>query len=113
MQKAVDRPDHTQVCLWLDFYGLLLTDRTRDVLELYFQEDMSLSEIADELKISRQGVHDKIRQGVKALTDYEDKLRLSERFLLQKNLASDAIVCLDNEDYSGARQIINKLADIL
>lgn len=113
MQKPDVKPEHTEVCLWLDFYGQLLTDRTREVLELYYQEDMTLSEIAEELGISRQGVHDRIRQGTNNLGSYESKLKLVQRFITQKELASGALKLLDENDIDSARDIIRKLTDIL
>lgn len=61
------------------FYKSLLTDKQRDMLSLYYEEDLSLSEIAEEFDISRQGVHDNIRRGVKSLEDYEKSLHLNER----------------------------------
>ena len=53
-------PVHTDVCLWLDYYSDLLSARQRQVLTLYFNEDWSLSEIAGQTGLSRQGVHDQI-----------------------------------------------------
>ena len=76
--------DSVQVCLLLDFYGQLLTERTREILELRFQEDMSLAEIAEDCGISRQAAHDAIHRGVSSLTEYEEKLKLVERFTQQK-----------------------------
>ena len=91
----LNNPSHTDVCLWLDFYGQLLTERTREVLELHYSEDMSLSEIAENLGITRQAVHDRIRQGVLGLTDYENKLGLAERFRNQKTCIGEAIQALE------------------
>lgn len=65
----------------LDFYQGLLTDKQRQVLKLHLSEDWSLSEIADEMKISRQGVSDTIHRGLAVLQEAEDKLGMVERFL--------------------------------
>lgn len=62
----------------LDLYGGLLTDKQRDVLELYYNDDLSLAEIAEDYGISRQGVHDSIKRGEESLLNYEEVLRLSE-----------------------------------
>ena len=51
----------------LDVYGRLLTEKQKDVLDLYFQDDLSLSEISDIKGISRQGVRSNIMQGIKTL----------------------------------------------
>jgi predicted DNA-binding protein YlxM (UPF0122 family) len=55
-----------------EIYGGLLTDRQRDVMDLYYNYDLSLAEIAEQLSISRQGVHDLIRRSELALTNAED-----------------------------------------
>lgn len=64
----------------MDFYGQLLTEKQRESLEFYYNDDLSLSEIADQLEISRQGVRDFIKRGEKQLSDLEEKLGLAERF---------------------------------
>lgn len=64
----------------LDFYGQLLTDKQRDTVEMYYNEDLSLAEIAAETGISRQGVRDSIKRGEKLLSEYEEKLGLAQRF---------------------------------
>ena len=67
-----------------DFYGELLTAHQRNVYEAVVYNDMSLSEIAEEQGISRQGVHDLIKRCDKLLQDYESKLHLVERFTKAK-----------------------------
>lgn len=71
------------ISVYLDFYGELLTAKQRDILELYVDEDYSLSEIAAESGATRQAVHDLIQRSVDKLTDYENKLGLYE--LLKKH----------------------------
>ena len=67
--------------LLYDFYGELLTERQRQVYESVVLDDLSLSEVAEELSISRQGVHDMIKRCNGILTEYEDKLHLVEKFV--------------------------------
>jgi len=67
--------------LLYDFYGELLTERQRQVYESVVLEDYSLSEVAEELEISRQGVHDMIKRCNHILEGYEEKLHLVEKFL--------------------------------
>ena len=67
------------VSLLFDFYGKLLTKRQREVMELYYEENLTLAEIADEFEISRQGVHDALKNAEKALKGYEEKLGLVEK----------------------------------
>ena len=64
----------------MDFYAELLTDKQREALELYYNDDFSLAEIAQHMDISRQGVRDFIKRGEKQLFDFEDSLGLVKRF---------------------------------
>jgi len=64
----------------LDFYGELLSERKQSVLALYYNEDFSLAEIADEIGISRQGARDLIKKAEEELRHFEEKLGLVERF---------------------------------
>ena len=65
----------------LDFYGELLSERKRSVLEMYYDEDYSLSEIADLIGISRQGVRTIIKKSESELFFYEEKLGLAKKML--------------------------------
>lgn len=64
----------------LDFYGSLLPEKQRQVIDYYYNEDLSLSEIADLIGMTRQGVRDSIKRGEATLVDTEEKLRFEERF---------------------------------
>lgn len=68
------------ISLLLDFYGNLLPDKQLDMMEQYYGEDLSLSEIAENSGITRQGVHDSIKRAASELKQYEQKLGLIERF---------------------------------
>lgn len=70
----------TKLSLEYDFYGALLTKRQSEVMQLYHEENLSLSEIAEEFGISRQGVHDALKNAQDALAGYEEKLGLVARF---------------------------------
>ena len=74
MEKIVEQG------LLYDFYGELLNEHQRRIYEDAVMNDMSLSEIAQEAGISRQGVHDLIKRCDKTLEDYESRLRLMEKF---------------------------------
>jgi len=104
-----DIQDYRIFVLWLDFYSQLLTARTREVLELHYNEDMTVTEIAEHLAITRQGVHDKIRQGVNQLADYEAKLGLVQRFLTQKEQIAQVIADLDQGQAEKARSTLVRL----
>ena len=65
-----------EISLLYDFYKELLNDSQQQVVELYVNDDLSLSEVAEILKISRQGVRDSLNRATKKLRDYESKLHL-------------------------------------
>lgn len=69
-----------EVSLLLDFYGQLLSDSGREMTNLYYNDDLSLAEIAEQCGITRQGVRDKIKRCEKQLFGYEEKLGLLARF---------------------------------
>ncbi len=97
--------------LLLDFYGNLLTDKTRLTLDMYLNDDLSLAEIAEEEEISRQGVHDTVKRGLKQLNGYEDKLGLVKRFLEQRETVKVAIDLIDNKEFEDARKVLSKLSE--
>ncbi|MDE6910953.1 MAG: YlxM family DNA-binding protein [Lachnospiraceae bacterium] len=93
-----------------DFYGELLTQHQKKVYEDAVFNDLSLSEIADEQGISRQGVHDLIRRCDKILNDYEDKLHLVEKFSKIKNNIREINSLTDDERIKNlSNEIIEEL----
>ena len=68
------------VSVLLDFYGELLTPKQAESLDLYYNQDLSLAEIALDEGITRQGVRDSIKKAETALLSFEEKLHLAERF---------------------------------
>lgn len=75
---------NVSISLLLDFYGQMLSDKQRETAELYYNEDLSLSEIAQLQNITRPGVRDRLVKAEMILRDYESKLGLLERFTLMK-----------------------------
>ncbi|MBE6021481.1 MAG: HTH domain-containing protein [Clostridiales bacterium] len=75
-----DKVIDVKIGLLFDYYGQFLTAKQREVMHLYFENDYSLSEIAEELHVSRQAVHDMIKKSKKALYEYEDRLGLALKF---------------------------------
>ncbi len=69
-----------EISLLFDFYGELLKPAGREAVDLYYNEDLSLAEIADRMKITRQGVRDNIKRSEKQLYEFESKLGLFKRF---------------------------------
>lgn len=70
-----------RMALLYDFYGDVLTERQKEFYDLYYNEDLSLSEIAENSGITRQGVRDVIVRAEAIMTDLEDKTGLMKRFL--------------------------------
>lgn len=83
MEKIVEQT------LLYDFYGELLTDHQKEIYEDVVFNDLSLSEIADEQGISRQGVHDLIKRCDKTLAGYEKKLGLIQKFQKTRMLVEE------------------------
>ena len=68
------------ISMLYDFYGDLLTEKQQEVIELYYNEDLSLAEIASHSGITRQGVRDSIKRAEFQLTEFEEQLGLAGRF---------------------------------
>jgi predicted DNA-binding protein YlxM (UPF0122 family) len=98
------------VALLLDFYGEILTPKQREVIGLYYDEDLSLAEIAAQANITRQGVRDSIKHGEATLREMEQKLGLAEKFAIRQktlskiNEAASKIIEI-NERYCFSREI--------
>ena len=76
-----------RMTMLFDFYGEILTDRQKEFFDLYYNEDLSLAEIAENYGISRQGVRDVIVRAEAAMTELEDKTGLIRRFMqMQKKV---------------------------
>ncbi|MCC5912004.1 MAG: putative DNA-binding protein [Clostridiaceae bacterium] len=69
-----------EISMLYDFYSQLLTDKQKDMIDLYYNQDLSLGEIAEEFKVSRQAVYDTIKRTEKILYNYEEKLKLFQLF---------------------------------
>ena len=107
-----------RMTMLFDFYGELLTDRQKEFYDLYYNEDLSLGEIAENNGITRQGVRDVIVRAEAILSDLEDKTGLIKRFLaMGKELAvleQDAQAMLKRaEQYEDAEleQLAQRIAD--
>ena len=100
--------------LLYDFYGELLTSHQKEIYEQFVLEDLSLSEIAEDAGISRQGVHDLIKRCNKTLEGYETKLHLVEKFLSIKEKVHRMNELLEMEDVrnSGEDQLIQEIRKI-
>ena len=73
----------------LDFYGELLPERKRSVVDMYYNEDLSLGEIAEQIGISRQGVRDIVKKAEEELLFYEEKLKLASKLQAAEKMAAE------------------------
>jgi len=101
----------------LDFYGEMLTKKQHDFLVYYYEEDLSLSEIAENEGITRQGVRDSIKRAESQLFDMENRLGLAQRFNEMKKGIDEIISCADvineyNLSHSLSREINDNVARI-
>lgn len=103
--------------LLYDFYNEMLTEKQREVYELYNHNDMSLSEIADYLSVTPQGVSDILKRTEKSLHNYEEKigyLKNYKRQLKQINEINELIDQLDNTDNNDlCLELRKKVSDLL
>ena len=83
--------DATELILLYDYYGDLLTDRQKECFELRYNQDLSLAEIAEELGVSRQGVHDNIIRAEAHLQKMEAKTGCVRRYM-QSRMAMQTIL---------------------
>ena len=67
-------PKNMEIALLFDFYGDMLTEKQRQVVELYYEDDLSLAEIAEDQKITRQGVRDSIKRAEAQMLDMEPSI---------------------------------------
>jgi hypothetical protein len=85
-----------EMSLLLDFYGQFLTPKQRDVMELYYYEDLSLAEISEHKKITRQGVHECIKRSQQNLMEFEKILQLAHKFSSLKNSLNEIRMTAEN-----------------
>ena len=84
-----------EVTLLLDFYGDMLTENQRSFMEYYYNDDLSLSEIAVNEGITRQGVRDAVKRAENQLFQMENKLGLAKRFQQVQSGLSEIMDCTD------------------
>ncbi len=107
-----------RIGLLFDFYGALLTDKQQYCLEVHYFRDLSLSEMAVELNVSRQAVYDILRRAEQLLEDYEAKLKLVERHQREQILLGEIYALLSSMppqvvERSEIRFTLEKLNELL
>jgi uncharacterized protein len=101
----------TRMNFLFDFYQALLTEKQRSYMDLYYLNDLSLGEIAEQYDISRQAVYDNIRRTEAMLEEYEQKLQLFSKFL-QRREAVDALVADVERGGTDAGNLIRRLHEL-
>lgn len=105
-----------KISLLYDFYGMLLTDKQKEIIELYYDDNLSLGEIAEELNISRQAVYDLLKRSEKQLYHYEEKLGLVDKFLEHREKIKEAYSILNSmgksRDIDRIKQLLGEVLDI-
>jgi predicted DNA-binding protein YlxM (UPF0122 family) len=91
---SIDRT--ARMSILFDYYGLLLTEKQRRIFTLYHEDNLSLSEIGDELALSKQGVHDALKKAEAMLEDYEGKLKLIEDSRINQQLSKEIKTSINN-----------------
>lgn len=92
--KAVSiMPKNLEYGLLLDVYGGLLTEKQLEMMQLYYDEDLSLSEIGEQYGISRQGVHDSLKRSEQALDEFEERLGI----LKARRVEIDALLSIKKD----------------
>ena len=108
-----------RITFLLDFYGDMLTEKQREVVECYYNEDLSLAEIAEEKGITRQGVRDAIKHGEAALDELEQKLGNARRHTQMRadldrlRVLVTEIRCCNSGSFTPDPRITNDTAEML
>ena len=104
-------PKNLEVSCLLDFYGDVLSPKQQEIMQQYYNEDLSLAEISENCGITRQGVRDAIKRAESILQDLEDKIQAAKRFRqIEQDLQSlqqlaEQIACLNQQQQFPIKQI--------
>ena len=107
--------DRVEISLLMDLYGPLLTEKQYRIMELYYNEDLSLAEIAELNNTSRQAIHDLIKRCYKQFLSYEEKLSLLKKSFEQEKTINNLLkefqekYSITKEDYNRYKNILEEL----
>lgn len=102
--------DRYRLNMLFDFYGELLTDNQKNILDDFLNSDYTISEIANNKNISRQSIHDTVKRCEQILLAYEEKMQLVKRFSLAKEEILKAKKLLKKDDINSSKK---ELIDII
>lgn len=94
--SALFMEERFRLCSLIDYYGNLLTDKQKNIMKLYFFDDLSLSEISEITRTSRQAVFDIIKRCTKLLNEYEEHLSILKKEENLSNIKKEILEKLDN-----------------
>ncbi|WP_040758255.1 putative DNA-binding protein [Sporosarcina newyorkensis] len=103
----------TRVNFLFDFYQSLLTDKQRSYMQLYYLDDLSLGEIAEQYGVSRQAVYDNVRRTEAMLEDYEEKLNLFDKHEKRLEVVEQLEQIIPTDDSSSTKvlELLHTLKD--
>ena len=104
--------DRVEISLLMDIYSPLLTEKQKNIMELYYNDDLSLAEIAELNNTSRQAIYDLIKRCYKQILSYEDKLNLLKKSLERESVIESLLNDMKNK-YSIEENDLEEYKDIL
>ena len=104
---------NVQISILLDIYGKLLTEKQYKLLDDYYNNDLSLSEIAENENITRQAVRDNLKKGEKNLFEYEEKIGVMKKTIMQEEQIADILSEITKiENTSSDKEVARVLQDV-
>lgn len=100
---------HVEISMLCQIYGKLLTEKQYELINDYYNNDLSLSEIAENNNITRQAVRDIIKKGENKLFEYEEKLLFMKRMLKQEKQIQDILIELSKIQETSSDKKIEKI----
>ena len=105
---------NVKISILLDIYGKILTEKQYKLLDDYYNNDLSLSEIAENEKITRQAVRDNLKKGENNLFEYEDKLGIMKKTITQNEKIANVLSEITKiEEHSSDKEIAKILKNVI
>lgn len=104
--------EHVKMSLLADYYGGLLTEHQLKIVRGYYDEDLSLNELAEETGVTRQAVYDILRRAGDKLKDYEEKLGLVSKITCLISRIETVMVSTDTKTAQTLREILDEVKEI-